>query len=243
MKTGFVKIIDSQGEKWNKEILQPPFHALHPPKHANCMCHPCCWTLCDSFPANSVFHVIIIKCFPLLGVTSVLIVRKRLFSRSHIDFVQQHGPYAPPGSYSVSPELVLPWAKRPTRWPSQAAHRCPPPALACRCSGCSFPWCSSGPSSGTGLAGWSWPPMLQDCLFQLELSAHGILWGFLTSSPDRPKGKKSKGRKFCCSCISSLIFCHSIKNLLRLQVGQQYNLFHSIHTVSLPSFICVCVPR
>lgn len=55
-----------------------------------------------------------------------------------------------------------------------------------------------------------------------------------------PQQTKSKGRKLCCSSISSFILCHSVKKLLHLQVGQQYNLIHSIHAVFLPLHMYVC---
>lgn len=70
--------------------------------------------------------------------------------------------------------------------------------------------------------------------------AWGGSWHIMRISNFEPQQTKSKGRKLCCSSISSFILCHSVKKLLHLQVGQQYNLIHSIHAVFLPLHMYVC---
>lgn len=65
MKTGFVKIIHPQGEERIPEVFQPPLHPPHPPECAKCVCHLWYWSLCESFPANLVFHYYYQKMFSI----------------------------------------------------------------------------------------------------------------------------------------------------------------------------------
>lgn len=69
---------------------------------------------------------------------------------------------------------------------------------------------------------------------------HGMLEGFLTWSPNRPRGKKSKGRKFWFSCISSLILRHSANTPTFTSGIAMQPLSQHPHGPSCLSCVCQC---
>ena len=216
------------------------------PQSVKCMCHPWCWRLCDSFPANLVFHCYYYKTFSISRNDLCADCQKEAF------FLQLH--WLVFSNTVLTLHLaVIPWAPKQCCLeqsnPQDVLHKqlvgvllLLSPAVAVAAA---FHDAALVTAVVLALQGSPGFPRLSTVRAGLscQLMDHGILWGFLTLSPNRPKGKKSKGRKLWCSSISSLILCHSVKKLLRLQVGQQYRLFHSIRTVLLSSLTHVCVPR